>query len=99
MVAGSQGAGGRNTGETRGLWNVILLIFKGQIRNSRGMEKRESIRAWNVQIIGHLWSHRTQDTPPKNLRQETDVAPERLARRMDTKLILKASGQEQTELK
>ena len=63
------------------------------------MEKRESVRAWNVQIIGHLWSHRTQDTPPKNLRQEIDVAPERLARRMDTKLILKALGQEQTELK
>ena len=68
MVGGGQWVGRRNTGETRGRWNMIL-IFKGQIRNSREVEKRESIRVWNVQIIGHFWSHRTQNMPPKNLNQ------------------------------
>ena len=68
MVVGGQWVGRRNTGETRGRCNMIL-IFKGQIRNSWEVEKRESIRVWNVQIIGHLWSHRTQNMPPKNLNQ------------------------------
>lgn len=85
MAVGGGGARGRNTGETHGLWNVVLSIFKGQIRNSREMEKRESIRAWYVQIIGHLWSHRTQNMPPKNLKQRDSCCSGKTGKEMGHK--------------
>lgn len=55
------------------------MIFKGEIRNSREMEKTERIRLQNTQItlapvIAALSI--TQNIPPENLKQR-DVAPER----------------------
>lgn len=62
-----------------GLWNVIQMIFKGEIRNSREMEKRERIGLQNMHImlasvIAALSI--TQNIPPENLKQR-HAAPEK----------------------